>query len=135
MEREKKYTGDGDGNGNGRKDDGWMDGDGGGDGLDCSRPVTVVAAAAGVVVVVGDAGNGTPAEVSAARDVMTQQFWRTFSTATVGTMLLGFKTLLIIRDKCMSFQRPIQLIKIQLPILLARFRITQPKLLNIQYTL
>ena len=63
-----------------------MDGDGGGDGLDCSRPVTV-ASAAGVVVVVGDAGNGTPAEVSTARDTMTQQSWRTFYSATVATRL------------------------------------------------
>jgi len=43
VEREKNIRGMGDANG--RKDDGWMDGDGGGDGLDCSRPVTVVAAA------------------------------------------------------------------------------------------
>ena len=55
MEREGKKNIRGMGDGNGRKDDGWMDGDGGGDGLDCSRPVTPVAAA-GVVVVVGDAG-------------------------------------------------------------------------------
>ena len=84
------------------KDDGWMDGDEGGDGLDCSRPVAA-AAAAGIVVVVGDAGNGTPAEVSTARDAMTQQSWRTFYSATVGTMLLGFN----------SFQKLIQLIIIQ----------------------
>lgn len=85
------------------KDDGWMDGDEGGDGLDCSRPVAAAAAAAGIVVVVGDAGNGTPAEVSATRDMMTQLSWRTFYSATVGTMLLGFN----------SFQRLIQLIIIQ----------------------